>query len=137
MTASRSAARPFCDNQAVELNPEALILSVEQLARQTFDDIEEVLPDVRMLVGGLDYETARASALFEPMDTETFRVAGGFLLGEKLRVIWHRQSSYAARPDAEAFSVAIALLAITEDSVLKLVDAIPIFTRWRDGRFLR
>jgi hypothetical protein len=116
---------------------EGLLAAVERIARKTFDDIEDVLPEVQTLVGALDYEAARESALFEPLDSETFRVARGFLGGDHLKVVWHRQSSFAARPDAEAFAVAIALLAITEDSLLRLVDAIPVFTRWRDGLFLR
>ncbi|HEY7268490.1 MAG TPA: hypothetical protein VH951_01565 [Dehalococcoidia bacterium] len=119
------------------METERLIDSAEQIARRMFDDIDDVMPEVQMLVGALDYEDRRASALFEPVDGETFRVATGFLNGDHLRVIWHRQSSYAMRPDAEAFALTIALLAITEDSLLRLVDAIPVFAKWRDGLFLR
>lgn len=114
-----------------------LLDAVERIARQTIEDIEDVLPEVLEMVGALDYESSRESALFEPLDRETFRVARGFLGGDHLKVKWHRQSSFATRPDAEAFAVAIALLAITDDSLLRLVDAIPVFARWRDGLFLR
>ncbi|HXH22304.1 MAG TPA: hypothetical protein VNN10_09750 [Dehalococcoidia bacterium] len=117
-------------------DPDRLIDEAERLARRVFDDIEEVLPEVLVMVGALDYEASRSSALFEPIDRETFRVAKGFLRGASTNVVWHRQSSFAARPDSEAFSVAIALLALTEDSVLRLVDAIPVFTKWRDGFYL-
>jgi len=120
----------------MNLDPESIIASIERVARQALDEIDEVLPEVQMMVGALDYEVSRATALFEPMDRETFRVAKGFLRGNNTNVVWHRQSSYAARPDAEAFSVAIALLALTEDSVLRLVDAIAVFARWRDGFYL-
>jgi hypothetical protein len=116
--------------------PDSLIDQAERLARRAFDNIDEVLPDVLLLVGAIDYEADRSSALFEPIDRETYRVAGGFLQGLRTNVVWHRQSQFAARPDGEAFSVAIALLALTEDSVLRLVDAIPVFTKWRDGFFL-
>jgi hypothetical protein len=119
------------------METERLLDSVARIVSQTLEDIDEVLPQVQMMVGALDFEGTRASALFEPVDRETFRVAKGFLGGDHLRVIWHRQSSYAMRPDSEAFSVTIALLAITEDSLLRLVDAIPVFTKWRDGLFLR
>jgi hypothetical protein len=112
------------------------IAAVERLVQQFFDDIEEVLPEVLLMVGAIDYEVSRAAALFEPIDRETYRVAKDFLRGSSTNVIWHRQSSFAARPDSEAFSVAIALLALTEDSILRLVDAIPIFTRWREGFYL-
>jgi hypothetical protein len=121
----------------MRFDPESLIAEVEDLARQVFADIEDVLPEVQTMVGALDYETSRARALFEPIDAETFRVAQNFLRGDQTSVGWHRQSSYAVRPDDEAFSVAIALLALTEEGVLHLVDAIPVFAKWRDGRFLR
>jgi hypothetical protein len=117
-------------------DPDRLIDEAERLARQAFDDIDEVLPEVLLMVGAIDYESGRSLALFEPIDRETFRVAGGFLRGPSTSVAWHSQSEFAARPDGEAFSVAIALLALTEDSVLRLVDAIPIFTKWRDGFYL-
>jgi hypothetical protein len=116
---------------------ESFLANVERIARQALDDIDEVLPEVQTLVGALDYEVGRAAALFEPVDGETFRVAKGFLRGDHLKVLWHHQSSYAVRPDSEAFAVAIALLAITEESLLRLVDAIPVFTKWRTGVFLR
>lgn len=120
----------------MNLDPRSFLAGVERLAQQAFDDIDRVLPEVQMMVGALDYEVSRASALFEPVNAEKFRVAKGFLRGDRLKVLWHRQSSFAARPDREAFSLAMALLAVTEDSVLNLVDAIPVFTRWRDGCFL-
>lgn len=116
---------------------DALIAAAERIARRALDDIEDALPEVLVLVGALDYETGRAAALFEPLDRETFRVASGFLRGDRMRVVWHAQSSYAARPNAEAFAVAIELLAASDEGVLRLVDAIPIFVKWRDGRFLR
>lgn len=116
---------------------DSFIAAVERLARQVFEDIDHVLPEVLMLVGAIDYDAGRSSALFEPMDRETFEVARGFLRGDHMKVTWHHQSSFAMRPDSEAFAVAIELLAITEDSILRLVDAIPIFVKWRDGLFLR
>jgi hypothetical protein len=127
----------FCDNAGMELDPAFFLARIESIVAQAFADIDEVLPEVLGMVGALDYEGSRASALFEPLDAETFQVARGFLAGDRARVIWHRQSSYAARPDSEAFSVAIELLALTEEGVLRLVDAIPVFTRWRDGLFLK
>ncbi len=127
---------PFCDNWRMAGHFDDLLTSVDRIVRQAFDDIEEVLPEVLTMVGALDYEVRRTAALFEPVEAETFRVAQGFLAGNHLKVLWHHQSSFAARPDSEAFSVAIALLAITEESLLRLVDAIPVFTRWRDGAFL-
>jgi hypothetical protein len=131
------ALRFFCDNGIVNIDPRRLVEGLELLVQQTFDDIDQVLPEVQMLVGALDYEGSIARALFEPRDAETFEVARGFLSGERVRVIWHRQSSFATRPDAEAFSVAIALMAVAEEGVLNLVDAIPVFARWRDGTYLR
>lgn len=127
----------FCDNEAVNLDPDSFLRGVEKLAQQALHNIDEVLPEVQTMVGALDYEVARAAALFEPVDPETFRVAGGFLQGTRTNVVWHHQSSFAARPDSEAFSVAIALLAIADEGVLRLVDAIPVFAKWRDGLYLR
>jgi hypothetical protein len=88
------------------------------------------------LVGAIDYTTlSTSSPLFEPVDEHTFRVSPDFLKdADSVGICWQRRSSLAVRPDSEAFTVAIALLALAgDDQRLHEVDAIRVFVNWRDG----
>jgi hypothetical protein len=116
------------------MNPSDFLARVERLARDADQDISAVLPEVRKLVGAIDYTTpSTSSPLFEPVDEHTFRVSPDFLKdADSVGICWQRRSSLAVRPDSEAFTVAIALLGLAvDDHRLNVVDAIRVFVNWR------
>ena len=120
-----------------------ILSEVASIVSRHDEDIDELFPQVWLFIGAVDYTDGRRgpgaeAPLFEPLDENTFRVATGFkALGERARALWHRQSSFATRPDSEATAVAAALLALTEDGGLRTIDAIRVYVRWRDSEFLR
>jgi hypothetical protein len=80
---------------------------VEGLASGADDDITDVLPQVHQLIAAIDYAIGLTRApLFEPTESNSYRLADGFLRGgDDVRVLWHPQSSFAARPDEEPYSM--------------------------------